>query len=190
MKPLGDGFIKLIKMIIAPIIFCTVVRRHRRHGGHEEGRQDRRPGAALLRGRQHARADRRPGRRQRRPARRRHERRPGVARHQGRSPPTPARARCRARSTSCSTIIPNTVVDAFAKGEILQVLLFSVLFGFALHQLRRPRHARLRHDREDLARAVRDRRHHHEGRAARRVRRDGVHDRQVRHRLAASRSAS
>src|SRR5258706_11373120 len=25
MKPLGDGFIRLIKMIIAPIIFCTVV---------------------------------------------------------------------------------------------------------------------------------------------------------------------
>ena len=24
-KPLGDGFIKLIKMIIAPVIFCTVV---------------------------------------------------------------------------------------------------------------------------------------------------------------------
>src|SRR5216117_2328555 len=31
-------------------------------------------------------------------------------------------------------IIPSTVVDAFAKGEILQVLLFSVLFGFALHK--------------------------------------------------------
>jgi aerobic C4-dicarboxylate transport protein len=31
-------------------------------------------------------------------------------------------------------IIPNTVVDAFAKGEILQVLLFSVMFGFALHK--------------------------------------------------------
>ena len=31
-------------------------------------------------------------------------------------------------------IIPNTVVDAFAKGEILQVLLFAVLFGFALHR--------------------------------------------------------
>jgi aerobic C4-dicarboxylate transport protein len=30
-------------------------------------------------------------------------------------------------------VIPNTVVDAFAKGEILQVLLFSILFGFALH---------------------------------------------------------
>ena len=25
MKPLGDGFIKLIKMVIAPMIFCTVV---------------------------------------------------------------------------------------------------------------------------------------------------------------------
>ena len=24
MKPLGDGFIRLIKMIIAPVIFCTV----------------------------------------------------------------------------------------------------------------------------------------------------------------------
>jgi aerobic C4-dicarboxylate transport protein len=31
-------------------------------------------------------------------------------------------------------VIPNTVVDAFAKGEILQVLLFAVLFGFALHK--------------------------------------------------------
>ena len=25
MKPLGDGFIKLIKMLIAPVVFCTVV---------------------------------------------------------------------------------------------------------------------------------------------------------------------
>src|SRR4029453_1568372 len=31
-------------------------------------------------------------------------------------------------------VIPSTVVGAFSKGEILQVLLFSVLFGFALHQ--------------------------------------------------------
>ena len=38
-------------------------------------------------------------------------------------------------------VIPNTVVDAFAKGEILQVLLFSVLFGFRAAQVRRPRHA-------------------------------------------------
>src|SRR6202040_2085074 len=32
-------------------------------------------------------------------------------------------------------IIPNTVVDAFAKGEILQVLLFAVLFGLGLSRL-------------------------------------------------------
>ena len=25
MRPLGDGFIKLIKMLIAPIVFCTIV---------------------------------------------------------------------------------------------------------------------------------------------------------------------
>ena len=25
MRPLGDGFIKLIKMMIAPIVFCTIV---------------------------------------------------------------------------------------------------------------------------------------------------------------------
>lgn len=31
-------------------------------------------------------------------------------------------------------IIPTTVVDAFAKGEILQVLLIAVMFGFALHR--------------------------------------------------------
>jgi aerobic C4-dicarboxylate transport protein len=31
-------------------------------------------------------------------------------------------------------VIPSTVVDAFAKGEMLQVLLFSMLFGFALHR--------------------------------------------------------
>ena len=43
-------------------------------------------------------------------------------------------------------IIPTTIVDAFAKGEILQVLLISVLFGFALHSLRRRRHAGFRSD--------------------------------------------
>lgn len=31
-------------------------------------------------------------------------------------------------------IIPSTAVDAFAKGEILQVLFIAVLFGFALHR--------------------------------------------------------
>src|SRR4029079_17468523 len=31
-------------------------------------------------------------------------------------------------------IIPTTIVDAFAKGDILEVLLIAVLFGFALHK--------------------------------------------------------
>src|SRR5262249_58858765 len=30
-------------------------------------------------------------------------------------------------------VIPTTIFDAFTKGDILQVLLFSLLFGFALH---------------------------------------------------------
>jgi aerobic C4-dicarboxylate transport protein len=31
-------------------------------------------------------------------------------------------------------LIPSTIFDAFAKGEILQVLMIAVLFGFALHR--------------------------------------------------------
>ncbi len=43
-------------------------------------------------------------------------------------------AKAKAQSTVdfLLNIIPNTMVDAFAKGEILQVLLIAVLFGFAL----------------------------------------------------------
>ncbi len=48
MKPLGDGFIKLIKMLIAPVIFCTVVMGIAGVERHEKGRQDRRIGADLL----------------------------------------------------------------------------------------------------------------------------------------------
>ena len=40
MKPFGDGFIRLIKMIIAPVIF--------RHGEYEEGRENGRPGTSLF----------------------------------------------------------------------------------------------------------------------------------------------
>lgn len=32
-------------------------------------------------------------------------------------------------------IIPGSVIGAFASGNILQVLMFAVLFGFALHRL-------------------------------------------------------
>jgi hypothetical protein len=53
MKPLGDGFIKLIKMIIAPIIFCTVVVGIAGMEDMKKVGQDRRLRAALLRDREH-----------------------------------------------------------------------------------------------------------------------------------------
>ena len=145
MKPLGDGFIKLIKMIIAPIIFCTVVVGI---AGMEDMKKVGKTGGlallyfevvstiALIVGLAIVNIVQ-PGAGMNVD--------PSFARYQERRGLHRTRQRCRARSTSCSTIIPNTVVDAFAKGDILQVLLFSVLFGFALHALRRPRHAGVRH---------------------------------------------
>ena len=53
----------------------------------------------------------------------------------GRSRSTSPPAEGRAGSAFCSTSFPTSVVDAFARGDILQVLLFSVLFGFALTRL-------------------------------------------------------
>ena len=71
MKPLGDGFIKLIKMIIAPIIFCTVVVGIA--GMEDMKKVGKTGGLALLYFEVVSthRADRRPGHRQRRAARRR-----------------------------------------------------------------------------------------------------------------------
>jgi aerobic C4-dicarboxylate transport protein len=48
MKPLGDGFIKLIKMVIALVIFCTVVSGISGMEKHEEGRSGGRQGFALF----------------------------------------------------------------------------------------------------------------------------------------------
>ena len=81
-------------------------------------------------------------------------------------------------------IIPTTIVDAFATGDILQVLFFSVLFGLALLHLGERGTAARRPDRSGLACALRHGRHDHVGRVDRRLRRDGVHDRPVRHRHA------
>ena len=184
MKPLGDGFIKLIKMIIAPIIFCTVVVGI---AGMEDMKKVGKTGGlallyfeivssiALIVGL----VDR-----QRRAARRRHERRPGDARHQERRRLHRARARCRARSTSCSRSSRTPSSTRSPRARSCRCCC-SRCCSASRCTVRRPRHAGLRLDREDLARAVLDRRHHHEGRADRRVRRDGVHDRQVRRRLAA-----
>jgi aerobic C4-dicarboxylate transport protein len=134
MKPLGDGFIKLIKMIIAPIIFCTVV-----HGiaSMQDMKKVGRVGLkalvyfevlttlALIVGLVVVNILK-----------------PGVGMNIDASTiDTRSIQGFVARSTEQSTIqflldvIPNTVVGAFAQGEILQVLFFSVLFAFGLQML-------------------------------------------------------
>jgi len=134
MKPLGDGFIKLIKMVIAPIIFCTVVNGI---AGMEDMKKVGRVGAkallyfeivstvALIIGLILVSVIQ-----------------PGAGMNADVSKlDTKALESYTAKAQSHNTvdflmnIIPNTVVDAFAKGDILQVLFFAILFGFALSTL-------------------------------------------------------
>jgi aerobic C4-dicarboxylate transport protein len=132
MKPLGDGFIKLIKMIIAPIIFCTVVVGI---AGMEDMKKVGKTGAyallyfevvstiALIVGLVIINIVQ-----------------PGASMHvDPHSLDTNAIASYVGPGKMQTTvefllnIIPSSVVDAFAKGDMLQVLMFSMLFGFALH---------------------------------------------------------
>ncbi|WP_338763601.1 dicarboxylate/amino acid:cation symporter [Massilia sp. METH4] len=134
MKPLGDGFIKLIKMIIAPVIFCTIVSGI---AGMQDVKKIGRVGGkallyfeivstfALVIGLFVANIVK-----------------PGAGFNADPATlDTKAIAQYTEKASHQSTvdfvlhIIPNTVVDAFAKGDILQVLLISVLFGFALSLL-------------------------------------------------------
>lgn len=134
MKPLGDGFIKLIKMIITPIIFCTVVTGI---AGMEDMKKVGRVGAkallyfevvstvALAIGLAVVSFVQ-----------------PGAGFNADVTKiDTKALAAITTQAKSHSTvdfimnIIPSSVVDAFAKGDILQVLLFAVMFGFALSAL-------------------------------------------------------
>ena len=131
MKPLGDVFIRMITMIITLVIFCTLVTGI---AGMEDMKKVGRVGGkallyfelvstmALLIGllvgnlvhpgsgfnvdpkTLDARA---------------------VAEYAG-------QAKAQSITDFLAHIIPNTVVDAFSRGDILQVLLVSVLFGFAL----------------------------------------------------------
>ena len=133
MKPLGDGFIKLIKMIIAPIIFCTVVvgiagmedmKSVGKTGGYALLYFEVVSSIALIVGLIIVNVVQ-----------------PGAGMNIDVSTlDTKAIAAYTAPGKMQTTtdfllnVIPSTVVDAFAKGEILQVLLFSVLFGFALHK--------------------------------------------------------
>jgi aerobic C4-dicarboxylate transport protein len=131
MKPLGDAFIRLITMIITLVIFCTLVTGI---AGMEDMKKVGRVGGkallyfevvstiALLIGLV-----------------------VGNVVHPGSGfnvdPATlDARAvteyagQAEAQSVTefLTHIIPNTIVDAFTRGDILQVLLVSVVFGFAL----------------------------------------------------------
>ncbi|CAE6806024.1 dicarboxylate/amino acid:cation symporter [Paraburkholderia nemoris] len=133
MKPLGDGFIRLIKMIIAPIIFCTVVVGI---AGMEDMKKVGKTGGLALLYFEIVSAVAlvvglviinvlRPG--------------AGMNIDAGTLDPKAIAAytapgKMQGTVDFFFNIIPSTVVDAFAKGEILQVLLFSVMFGFALHK--------------------------------------------------------
>ncbi|KFX00511.1 C4-dicarboxylate transporter [Pectobacterium betavasculorum] len=134
MKPLGDGFVKLIKMIIAPVIFCTVVTGI---AGMESMKSVGRTGAAallyfeivstiaLIIGLVVVNVVK-----------------PGVGMN---IDPSTLDASAVAVYTQQASqqglipflmdVIPASVVGAFASGNILQVLLFAVMFGFALHRL-------------------------------------------------------
>ena len=131
MKPLGDGFIKLIKMIIAPVIFCTVVAGI---AGMQDMKKVGRVGGkallyfevvstfALVIGLVVANVAK-----------------PGAGFNVDVAHlDTKSIAQYTEKAQHQSTvdfllnIIPNTFVDAFAKGDILQVLLIAILFGTAL----------------------------------------------------------
>jgi aerobic C4-dicarboxylate transport protein len=131
MRPLGDGFIKLIKMLIAPIVFSTVVVGIAQMGAMKDvGRIGFRAlvyfevvsTLALVIGLVVATAMK-PG--------------SGLTINVADLDVQAVAAYTTASQKLTTTeflmnVIPNTVVDAFARGEILQVLLFSVLFGLAL----------------------------------------------------------
>jgi aerobic C4-dicarboxylate transport protein len=134
LRPLGDGFIKLIRMMIAPIIFTTVIVGIAKMGDMRSvGRIGVRAliyfevvstlalliGLIIINLLQ-----------------------PGVGINA--DPKTLDVKAVAAYTTNAQhlstiefllNIIPTTIVDAFAKGDILQVLLFSILFGLALLRL-------------------------------------------------------
>jgi aerobic C4-dicarboxylate transport protein len=134
LKPLGDAFIKLIKMMIAPIIFCTVVVGI---AGVKDMKQVGKTGAlallyfevastlALVVGLVVVNLVG-----------------PGRGMHVDPKTLDTASIAQYAEPGKLGTtadfllnVIPSTVFEGFAKGEVLQVLLFALLFGFALHKL-------------------------------------------------------
>ena len=134
MKPLGDAFIQVIRMVIAPIIFCTVV-----HGVAKMGDM-RRVGRVAIKAIVYFEVITtialaialisvnlwQPG-------------------HGMHIDPTKIDTKSIASYTAATShlepvdfllhIIPSSAVGAFAAGDILQVLFFSVLFAFGLTML-------------------------------------------------------
>jgi aerobic C4-dicarboxylate transport protein len=131
MKPLGDAFIRLITMIITLVIFCTLVtgiagmddmKKVGRVGGKALLYFEVVSSLALLIGLLVGNLVH-----------------PGSAFNinpatldAGAVAQYTGQAKAQSVTEFLVHIIPNTVVDAFAKGDILQVLLVSLLFGFAL----------------------------------------------------------
>jgi aerobic C4-dicarboxylate transport protein len=126
MKPLGDGFIKLIKMLIGPIVFATITVGIARMGAMRDvGRIGIRTllyfefisSLALVIGLVVVNVLQ-----------------PGVGLHVDPSAAPPAAAAGAPTGTVdfLLNIIPTTVLDGFVRGDILQVLLVSLLVGVAL----------------------------------------------------------
>ena len=131
MKPLGDAFIRLITMIITLVIFCTLVtgiagmddmKKVGRVGGKALVYFEVVSSLALLVGLLVGNLVHPGGAFNVDPATLDAG---AVAQYAG-------QAKAQSVTDFVIHIIPNTVVDAFAKGDILQVLLVSLLFGFAL----------------------------------------------------------
>ena len=135
MKPFGDAFIKLIKMLIAPVIFCTVVtgiasvddmKKVGKTGVLALAYFEVMSTVALIVGLAVVNILR-PGRGMNVDSRTLDA--ASVAAYAGPK-------QLQSVTDFMLNVIPTTVVDALAKGEILQVLLFAVLFGFALQAAR------------------------------------------------------
>jgi aerobic C4-dicarboxylate transport protein len=149
-KAMGDGFIKLIKMVIAPIIFCTIVSGISHiQDAKKVGRVGLRAliyfevvsTFALIVGLIVANVVR-----------------PGAGFSGGAGDPNAVSAFAKQAGEQSAVnfvlhIIPDSVVGAFAQGDILQVLLFAVLFGFSL-QILGERGATMRNFIDDAAHAI------------------------------------
>jgi aerobic C4-dicarboxylate transport protein len=134
MQPFGNGFIKLIKMMIAPIIFCTVVLGI---SGMESLKKVGKTGAiallyfeilttfALVIGLLIVDFVRPGSGMNVNPATLDMK---SVAAYTG-------PGKMQTTTQFLMGVIPDTIAGAFATGEILQVLFFAILFGFALHMV-------------------------------------------------------